>query len=70
MPKNKLNEFIDRLTSLETKVDQHLQDGINVISNLAALKTDMDWIKKLLYIVAGAAITATASLILKLLLGK
>jgi hypothetical protein len=52
MPNKTVNNILERLSDLETKVDQHLRDGVTVIQNIAELRTNVMWLKWLVCLIA------------------
>lgn len=58
------NGLAHRVDALESKVDTHLRDGISVWKTLEEVKTDIQWIKRSFWCLAGAGITFNAGLAL------
>lgn len=62
-------ELSNRVIAIEKLLDEHIHDGIGVWKGLEGLKTDVTWIKRLLWALMGICVTG-CSLIIKMSLFK
>ena len=62
MPVNRLNEFINRLKSLENKMEQHLTESVEVHQNISSLQADIAWVKWFVIAIAGGIGTIVVGL--------
>lgn len=63
MPPSKLPEFIKRLTVLEGQMKDHLVESVGIKSTLLENSTDLKWIKKAFWVLAGAGVTFNVTLV-------
>ena len=61
MPTSRLPEFIRRLTALETKMNEHLEES-------GTIRTDIAWLTKAFWTLAGAGLTFNVTLAVGIIL--